>query len=127
MAVHEPQIGPPPTAWSDLQLVLPAPGIAEGSLGMPGSELAALVEAADWSSGPLGDPQTWPQSLRTSVDICLSSRFPILLWWGPELVMIYNDAYRPMLGASKHPRALGARVGRCGPRSGRSSGRCSTR
>ena len=108
MAVHEPQIGPPPTAWSDLQLVLPAPGIGEGSLGMPGSELAALVEAADWSSGPLGDPQTWPQSLRTSVDICLSSRFPILLWWGPELVMIYNDAYRPMLGESKHPRALGA-------------------
>ncbi len=108
MAVHEPQIGPPPPAWSDLQRVLPAPGTAEGLLGMPGSELATLVDAADWSSGPLGDPQTWPQSLRTSVDICLSSRFPILLWWGPELVMIYNDAYRPMLGESKHPRALGA-------------------
>ena len=108
MAVHEPQIGPPPPAWSDLQRVLPAPGIGEGPLGMPESELATLVDAADWSSGPLGDPQTWPQSLRTSVDICLSSRFPILLWWGPELVMIYNDAYRPMLGESKHPRALGA-------------------
>jgi PAS domain S-box-containing protein len=70
--------------------------------------MAALVEAADWSAGPLGDPQAWPQSLRTAVGICLSSRFPILVWWGPQLVMIYNDAYRPMLGETKHPRALGA-------------------
>ena len=106
MAVHEPQIGPPPPAWSDPQRALQAPGPDEGLVGLPGGELAALVEAADWSAGPLGDPQAWPQSLRTAVGICLSSRFPILLWWGPELVMIYNDAYRPMLGQSKHPRAL---------------------
>src|SRR6478735_6685730 len=108
VAIHEPQIGPPPPAWSDEQRVLPAPAIGEGPLGVPDGELASLVAAADWSAGPLGDPQTWPQSLRTSVGICLSSRFPILLWWGPELVMIYNDGYRPMLGESKHPRALGA-------------------
>ena len=108
MAVHEPQIGPLPPAWSDLQRALPAPGPDEGLVSLPAGELAALVEAADWSAGPLGDPQAWPQSLRTAVGICLSSRFPILLWWGPELVMIYNDAYRPMLGQSKHPRALGA-------------------
>jgi signal transduction histidine kinase/GAF domain-containing protein len=50
--------------------------------------------------------QSWPQSLRTSTDLCLASRFPIVLYWGPELVTIYNDAYAPIL-RSKHPWALG--------------------
>src|SRR6185503_8479615 len=49
----------------------------------------------------------WPQSLRTSVSTCLDCAFPIVLWWGPELTLLYNDEYRPMLGA-KHPAALGA-------------------
>lgn len=105
MAVHEPQIVPPP-GRIHRQHPLPAAAHDQGSFGVPGSKLASLVETGDWSAGPLGDPQEWPQSLRTAVGICLSSRFPILLWWGPELVMIYNDAYRPMLG-QKHPRALG--------------------
>ena len=56
---------------------------------------------------PLGPPDLWPESLRTAVDICLASRFPMLVWWGPDLVMLYNDAYHPMLG-TKHPRAFGA-------------------
>ena len=97
-----------PAAVSELRAQpLLAPVAREGYLDVPG-EMAALVAATDWSASPLGDPQTWPQSLRTAVGICLSSRFPILLWWGPDLVMIYNDAYRPMLGETKHPRALGA-------------------
>lgn len=73
-----------------------------------GGGMAALVSSFDWAAGPLGPVESWPQSLRTAVGVCLASRFPILLWWGPELVMIYNDAYRPILGASKHPHALGA-------------------
>src|SRR5512139_2045583 len=73
-----------------------------------GGEMGRLVGEFEWSSSPLGPLDRWPQSLRTAVSVCLTSRFPILLWWGPELVMIYNDAYRPMLGASKHPAALGA-------------------
>ena len=108
MAVHEPQIGPPPPSRRGDHSALAAPPDAAGLLGVPESEMSALVAAAHWSDGPLGDPQGWPQSLRTAVGICLASRFPILLWWGPELVMIYNDAYRPMLGQSKHPRALGS-------------------
>ncbi len=108
MAVHEPQTGPQSPGPDHRQPGRPAPRTGEGSSGVPGSELPALVEASDWAAGPLGDPTQWPQSLRTAVGICLSSRFPILVWWGPELVMIYNDAYRPMLGQSKHPRALGA-------------------
>ena len=65
------------------------------------------MRSIDWARTPLGPIERWPQSLRTSVSICLSSRFPILVWWGPELVMLYNDAYCPILGATKHPQAMG--------------------
>ena len=73
-----------------------------------GSEMSGLMRAMDWSTTPLGPAESWPQSLRTTVSVCLNSRFPMLLWWGPDLIMLYNDAYRPILGATKHPRALGA-------------------
>jgi hypothetical protein len=68
--------------------------------------MESLVAGFAWVSSELGPVEDWPESLRTAVAICLTSRFPILLWWGPEFVMIYNDGYRPMLG-SKHPSALG--------------------
>jgi PAS domain S-box-containing protein len=71
-----------------------------------GGEMGALMRARDWSQTPLGPPSAWPQSLRTSVSTCLNCAFPILLWWGPELVLLYNDEYAPILG-EKHPRALG--------------------
>jgi PAS domain S-box-containing protein len=77
------------------------------------SELATRMRALDWSRTSLGAVETWPQSLCTSVSICLQSRFPILIWWGRELVMLYNDAYRPILGSSKHPFALGQRGQEC--------------
>ncbi|GAB3930604.1 hypothetical protein GCM10028804_40970 [Larkinella terrae] len=60
----------------------------------------------DWSKTPLGPVHTWPQSLRTSVSLCLSSTFPILIAWGPETIQIYNDSYRPICGA-KHPESMG--------------------
>ncbi|HEX6792742.1 MAG TPA: ATP-binding protein [Casimicrobiaceae bacterium] len=69
-----------------------------------------LMQTRDWHATPLGPPDGWPQSLRTSVGICLDSRFPIVVWWGRDLVMIYNDDYAPMLGA-KHPAAFGG-IGR---------------
>nr|WP_294564768.1 ATP-binding protein [uncultured Rhodopila sp.] len=72
-----------------------------------GGEAGALMRACDWSRTPLGPPESWPQSLRTSVSTCLNCAFPILIWWGPELVKLYNDAYSEILGA-KHPAALGA-------------------
>ncbi|MBV8756918.1 MAG: response regulator [Deltaproteobacteria bacterium] len=70
--------------------------------------MGALMRSLDWSSTPLGPPEAWPQSLRTTVSTCLNSRFPILVWWGRDLVKLYNDAYRPILG-NKHPSSLGAR------------------
>ena len=60
----------------------------------------------DWSSTLLGGRETWPQSLRLSVALILASGFPMAIRWGPELVLIYNDAYRPIL-RDKHPEALG--------------------
>jgi serine phosphatase RsbU (regulator of sigma subunit) len=61
----------------------------------------------DWSSTPLGPEERWSPTLRTAVSSALNSRFPILLMWGPELVMVYNDAYAPLLG-DRHPTSLGA-------------------
>ncbi|CCD90227.1 putative sensor histidine kinase with multiple PAS/PAC and a response regulator receiver domain [Bradyrhizobium sp. ORS 285] len=73
-----------------------------------GGQMGALMRAHDWSRSPLGAPECWQQSLRTSVSTCLDCAFPILIWWGPELVMLYNDEYRSLLGSQKHPAALGA-------------------
>lgn len=74
-----------------------------------GGAMGRLIRSVDWSATPIGPIQSWPQSLRTAVSICLPCPFPLLIWWGPELVMLYNDAYRPLLGAAKHPQAMGAR------------------
>ncbi|THD57490.1 MAG: PAS domain-containing sensor histidine kinase [Phenylobacterium sp.] len=65
-----------------------------------------LVDAKDWSATPLGAREAWSQSLKMAVDIVLASGFPMALRWGPEFALIYNDAYRPILG-DKHPWALG--------------------
>jgi hypothetical protein len=73
-----------------------------------GSEMGALVREKDWAGTSLGPPDAWPRVLRTAVSICLTSRFPMLVVWGPELIEIYNDGYRPILGSEKHPGALGA-------------------
>ncbi|MFZ0274446.1 MAG: ATP-binding protein [Acidobacteriaceae bacterium] len=78
----------------------------EHSVFEAGGELGSLMRRFDWSKTPLGPVAEWPQSLKTTVSICLASRFPIVLYWGPELVVLYNDAYIPILG-SKHPWALG--------------------
>ncbi|HWE16945.1 MAG TPA: PAS domain-containing protein, partial [Hyphomicrobiaceae bacterium] len=71
-----------------------------------GGEMARLVRAQDWASTPLGPFASWPQSLRSALSICLGSRFPIVIYWGPDLVVLYNDAYAEILG-QKHPWALG--------------------
>jgi serine phosphatase RsbU (regulator of sigma subunit) len=60
----------------------------------------------DWAASALGAEEEWTPTLRSAVSTCLNSRFPTLLMWGPELVMVYNDGYAPMLGA-RHPSALG--------------------
>lgn len=69
-------------------------------------EMARLIESFDWSRSPLGPMTEWPQSLRTALNICLRSRFQLAIYWGPQLVFLYNDAEREVIGAL-HPSALG--------------------
>lgn len=70
-------------------------------------EMGALFRAIDWRATPFGPLSGWPQSLRTTMGICLSSRFPIAVYWGPDYLLLYNQSLVPMVGASKHPHALG--------------------
>ena len=78
-------------------------------LGTGGGECGRLVGAYDWSRSPLGPVEQWPVPLRTAASVCLESSYGMCVFWGPEFVAIYNDAYVPMLGA-KHPEALGMRL-----------------
>jgi len=73
-----------------------------------GGKVGALMRAHDWSTSPLGPPETWPQSLRSVVGLLLQSQFPMFVAWGNALGFLYNDPYAEILGA-KHPRALGRR------------------
>lgn len=73
-----------------------------------GGEMGRRIREKDWAITPLGIPETWPQSLRTSLSILLNSKFPMFLFWGTDLICFYNDAYRPSLGIEgKHPQMLG--------------------
>ena len=82
---------------------------ASDSLGFlaGGGEMGALIRAHDWSETPLGPPETWPASLVTALRIMLDSGYPMYIAWSPAFIQIYNDAYRPILGRTKHPGALG--------------------
>ena len=71
-----------------------------------GGEMAACMRALDWSATPLGPVEQWPQSLRICVRIMLGSGYPMLVCWGPEYTILYNDAWRPVM-AQKHPAGLG--------------------
>ncbi len=70
------------------------------------SELARLMKEFDWANTPIGPPEFWPPSLKTSVRIMLTSQQPIWIGWGPELIYLYNDPYKSIIGG-KHPWALG--------------------
>jgi len=73
-----------------------------------GGEMGTLTRAKDWSKTLVGPIDSWPQSLRTTLGILLNSKFPMFLFWGPDHICFYNDAYRPSLGIEgKHPTILG--------------------
>lgn len=82
------------------------PSNAPGLTMLAQGEMADRVRAFDWSSTPLGSIETWSPSLRFAVDMVLATQLPMALRWGPELVLIYNDAYAPAL-SERHPEYLG--------------------
>lgn len=71
-----------------------------------GGEMAGLIRNYDWTVSSLGDPATWPHSLKTLVDVMLRGNQPTHIVWGPERILLYNDSYVPLLG-KRHPSALG--------------------
>ncbi|WP_028979292.1 sensor histidine kinase [Sporocytophaga myxococcoides] len=77
-------------------------------------EMVSLIRKFDWSKTSVGPIEQWPQSLKTMVSMILSSKFPMFIWWGEDLIQFYNDAYRPSLGNNgKHPLALGQKGKNC--------------
>lgn len=72
--------------------------------------MGRLTRETNWANHPLGQPDTWPVALRISLGIVFNSGFPKQLFWGPDLTVFYNDAFRPSLGDNgKHP-AVGKRA-----------------
>jgi two-component sensor histidine kinase/PAS domain-containing protein len=88
-----------------------AAGGENGRVGFPlgGGELGALIRGFDWSATSLGPIASWPQSLKTAANIVLQSPLPLVMLWGSDGVMIYNDAYSVFAG-QRHPRILGSKV-----------------
>ena len=78
--------------------------------------MGALMRTINWSATPLGHPDSWPQSLLSTISICLSTRFPIALYWGPDFILLYNDAWIALEG-DRHPEALGRPVREVRPES----------
>ena len=74
-----------------------------------GGELGALIRSFDWAATSLGPRNRWPQPLKTVTDMLLRSAVPMVLLWGPDGIMIYNDAYAVFAGG-RHPRLLGSKV-----------------
>jgi signal transduction histidine kinase/DNA-binding response OmpR family regulator len=84
-------------------------GTVDSEVLFDGAEMRNAIDDLDWSGTPLGPADEWSVALKTMVRVLLANRFPLLLWWGPEYVCLYNGAYRPILG-TKHPWALGQPV-----------------
>jgi PAS domain S-box-containing protein len=93
---------PPPEGSLRAADSTPEPSFLRG-----GGELGALIRARDWCSSPLGAPETWPESLKLAIALLLNSDQPMYIWWGPELLCFYNDAYRRSIGSERHPASLG--------------------
>ncbi len=88
----------------------------ESTLFQGGGEMGRRIREYDWASTAVGPIRDWPTSLVNALNIVLSSRFPMFIWWGSDLIQFYNDAYRPSLGnTGKHPAALGQRGEECWP------------
>lgn len=72
-----------------------------------GGEMGSHIRAHDWEATSLGRPQHWPQALRTVVRLILNTGHPMYIFWGPELLCFYNDAYRQSIGPERHPGSIG--------------------
>lgn len=72
--------------------------------------MGELIREIDWAANPLGTPDNWPLLLKHNVSMMLKNSFPVLVCWGPDYIQLYNDAFRPINGETKHPQAMGGRA-----------------
>ena len=86
----------------DMLVPAAGPGFLAG-----GGEMGALMRTHNWAATPVGPPEAWPQTLKTTVRLMLTSRHPMFIWWGEALTFLYNDAYSAAIGPDRHPSALG--------------------
>lgn len=70
-------------------------------------EIAALIRKRDWSQCSIGNPDEWPLSLKTIINICLEANHPMFIWWGPDLLNFYNDSYCDLMQPTEHPKFFG--------------------
>jgi hypothetical protein len=84
------------TAGADLERLFPGD-----------SELARRMRALDWTKTALGPPEHWAENLRSAVSLCLTSPIPIVIYWGKQFTLLYNDPCLSFLSPAKHPRCLG--------------------
>ncbi len=78
------------------------------------AEAAQLIRSTAWLSTSLGASETWSTALRTAVDLLLACQFPMVLLWGADLIQVYNDGYRVIMG-NKHPAGMGQATAACWP------------
>ena len=83
-----------------------SPKSPEDELPLGGGEMGALVRGLDWSKTSLGPISAWPAHLKATISLMLPAQAQIVLFWGPEFVALYNDAFASTIG-DKHPKALG--------------------
>ena len=72
-----------------------------------GGEMGALLRSRNWRDSSLGPPPDWPPPLKTTIRLILNTGHPMYIWWGPELLCFYNDAYRQSIGPEMHPGSIG--------------------
>lgn len=73
---------------------------------LTGSEMGERIKAFEWSNTPLGPIERWPAALVSTLSVCLTAQTPMAIYWGKDSWLLYNDAWRPIVGG-KHPWALG--------------------
>ncbi|MDB5930896.1 MAG: domain S-box protein [Polaromonas sp.] len=80
-----------------------------------GGEMGTLMRARQWAATPLGPAQGWSRTLKSTLRLVLASQHPMFVFWGPDALQFYNDAYRETLGLERHPAALGQKAMACWP------------
>jgi hypothetical protein len=84
----------------DRRSTTPMQRLGEDTFLTDAGEMGELVRSIDWRETPLGPLAQWPQSVRTPLSICLNSRFPIAVYWGPEYLMLYDQSLVPITGCT---------------------------